>query len=96
MATRKGVRNQLKNFLWRSKSAAAENPRGSPGLDISLGSQTPEGQLRSLADLAFLVQDYETCLSVLRVLASDLKADKEWRYYAAVQVRSSPQHFNFA
>lgn len=33
------------------------------------------------------MQDYDTCLSTLRLLASDLKADKEWRHYAAVQVR---------
>jgi hypothetical protein len=87
-ATRKGVRNQLKNLLWRSKSSASELPKatGSGLVDMSLGGQTAEGQLRSLADLAFLMQDYDTCLSTLRLLASDLKADKEWRHYAAVQV----------
>lgn len=86
MATRKGVRNQLKNFLWRTKSSATETPKGSGGLDTSQGSQTPEGQLRVLADLAFLMQDYETCLAALRLLVSDLKSDREWRFYAAAQV----------
>ncbi len=54
-ATRKGVRNQLKNLLWRSKGSASEAPRAG-GVDMSLGGQTVEGQLRSLADLAFLMQ----------------------------------------
>ena len=86
MATRKGVRNQLKNFLWRSKSSVSDVPRTSA--EVSQGAQSPEGQLRSLADLAFLVQDYETCLSALRLLVLDLKFDREWKLYAAAQVDS--------
>lgn len=41
----------------------------------------------TICDLHCL-QDYETCLSALRMLASDLKSDREWRYYAAAQVAS--------
>ena len=83
MASRKGVRNQLKNFLWRSKSAASELPR--TRTDQSWASSV-EGQLRSLADLAFLMQDYDLCMTTLKTLASDLKADKDYSHHAAVQV----------
>ena len=36
-----------------------------------------------------LTQDYETSASTLRLLASDYKQDKAWKYYAGVQVRTS-------
>jgi len=58
-ATRKGVRNQLKNLLWRSKSSTSDAPKAAGGVDMSLGGQTVEGQLRSLADLAFLMQVFQ-------------------------------------
>ena len=32
------------------------------------------------------MQDYETALSTLRLLCSDLKTDKRWRQYASAQV----------
>ena len=58
------------------------------GIEGALGllPGSPEAQMRTLADLAFLMQDYETALSTLRALAADLRADKAWRPYAAVQV----------
>ena len=87
LATRKGVRNQIKNLLWRSKSSAPDLPRAAAAAGPAFGAQSVEGQLRQLADLAFLMQDYETCLSTLRLLASDLKSDKDWRHYAAAQAR---------
>jgi hypothetical protein len=46
--------------------------------------------MRALADLAFTMQDYDTALSTLRLLASDLRADKAWKQYAAVQVTILP------
>lgn len=35
-----------------------------------------------------LLQDYETALSTLRLLCSDLKTDKKWRQYASAQVHT--------
>ena len=84
MASRKGVRNQLKNLLWRSKSNAAEQPRARAGPQGWASSV--EAQLRNLADLAFLMQDYELCITTLKSLTSDLKSSKDWPHYAAVQV----------
>ena len=42
--------------------------------------------MRALADLAFMLQDYDTCASTLRLLGPELKADKAWKHYAGCQV----------
>ena len=96
-SSRRGLKNQLKTLLWRSKSSAAAREQ-----EARDGSQTPrgavagqpyaaasmEGQLRQLADLAFMMQDYETAVSTLKLLSSDARADKAWKAYAGAQVRS--------
>ncbi len=64
-------------------SAAAASANGSA---VPYGGGSVEGQMRALADLAFMMQDTDTALSTLRLLASDLRADKAWKQYAAVQV----------
>ena len=43
--------------------------------------------MRQLADLAFVMQDYETAQSTLKLLAGDYKTDKAWKHLAGVQVR---------
>ena len=56
-AARKGLRNQLKNMLWRTKGAS-----GSGGAALQAAAAQPcgpgtlEGSMRSLADLAFMLQ----------------------------------------
>lgn len=92
--SRRGLRNQLKTFLFRSKSnAAAETPRGGAtpsgaGASNQYGAATTEGQMRQLADLAFVMQDYETAQSTLKLLAGDYKTDKAYKHLAGVQVNS--------
>ena len=97
VSSRRGLKNQLKTLLWRSKSSAATREQ-----EARDGSQTPrgavvgqpyaaasmEGQLRQLADLAFMMQDYETAVSTLKLLSSDARADKAWKAYAGAQVGS--------
>ena len=91
--SRRGLRNQLKTFLFRSKSnAGAETPRGGAtpsgaGGSNQYGAATTEGQMRQLADLAFVMQDYETAQSTLKLLAGDYKTDKAFKHLAGVQVR---------
>jgi hypothetical protein len=41
--------------------------------------------MRQLADLALMLRDHETALSTLRLLATDVRADKAYRHYAAAQ-----------
>ena len=90
--SRRGLRNQLKTFLFRSKSnAAADTPRAGAtpsgaGGSNQYGAATTEGQMRQLADLAFVMQDYETAQSTLKLLAGDYKTDKAFKHLAGVQV----------
>lgn len=92
--SRRGLRNQLKTFLFRSKSnAASETPRGGAtpsgaGGSNQYGAATTEGLMRQLADLAFVMQDYETAQSTLKLLAGDYKTDKAYKHLAGVQVNS--------
>ncbi|DBA74127.1 hypothetical protein WJX77_012500 [Trebouxia sp. C0004] len=87
--SRRGLRNQLKTFLFRSKSnASSETPRAGAAAaegSAQYGAATTEGQMRQLADLAFVMQDYETAQSTLKLLASDYKTDKAWKHLAGVQ-----------
>ena len=101
LATRKGLRNQLKGLLWRNKSgtaaslASAPEPQRVPASSASgpsYGAASVEGQMRALADLAFMMQDYELAATTLRTLASDLKADKAWKHYAGCQVLLHSPH----
>ena len=89
-AARKGLRNQLKTLLWRTKGSSGSRTLDGPALQAAMapayGPGTLEGQMRSLADLAFMLQDYETCASTLRLLGPELKADKAWKHYAGCQV----------
>ena len=91
LSSRKGLRNQLKGLLWRGKSGsgaslAAEPVRVPSASGASYGAASVEGQMRALADVAFVMQDYELAASTLRLLSSDLKADKAWKHYAGAQV----------
>lgn len=92
LATRKGLRNQLRGLLWRGKSGAGSGlatepaPRMPSASGPSYGAASIEGQTRALADVAFVMQDYELAASTLRVLASDLKSEKAWKHYAGAQV----------
>ena len=90
---RKGLRNQLKGLLWRGKGATGsgagqgpETPRVASASGPTYGAASVEGQMRALADLAFILQDYDTAAATLRLLAADLKADKAWKHYAGAQV----------
>ena len=98
--SRRGLRNQLKTFLFRSKSnATAETPRagatpsGAGGAN-QYGAATTEGQMRQLADLAFVMQDYETAQSTLKLLAGDYKTDKAFKHLAGVQVSFFISHLS--
>jgi trafficking protein particle complex subunit 8 len=72
-------------MLWRKAGGDAARPATASGNPYD--HSTIEGQMRGLADLAFMMQDYETSASTLRLLASDYKQDKAWKQYAGVQVR---------
>ncbi|XP_018445909.2 uncharacterized protein LOC108817661 isoform X2 [Raphanus sativus] len=80
-ATRKGLRNQIKNLWWRKgKDDIPDSTKGS----IYTYSST-ESQIRILGDYAFMLHDYELALSSYRLISTDYKLDKAWKHYAGVQ-----------
>ena len=92
LSTRKGLRNQLNGLLWGGKSgsgaglAAESSVRVPSAAGPTYGAASMEGQMRALADVAFIMQDYELAASTLRLLSADLKSDKAWKHYAGAQV----------
>ena len=87
-STRKGLRNQFKALLGLRKPGALSPETARPvAANGTYDNSSPEGQLRQLGDLAFMLQDYETAASSYQLLAADLKADRAWRQFAATQVR---------
>jgi hypothetical protein len=102
--TRKGLKNQLKNLLFRKATAvmpiepSSQNGGGETGQNgttsniniagndiVLFPASSVEGQMRQLSDLAMTLGDYETAISTLRLLATDYKAEKAYKHYAAVQ-----------
>lgn len=84
-AQRKGLRNQLKTLLWRK---AADGGAAAPTYEAG----SLETQMHQLAVLAFLLQDYETSASTLRMLCSDYRQDKSMRHLAFAQVLGVHDH----
>ncbi|CAH8364666.1 unnamed protein product [Eruca vesicaria subsp. sativa] len=80
-ATRKGLRNQIKNLWWRK--GKDEVPDSTKGSMYTFSS--PESQIRILGDYAFMLHDYELALSSYRLISTDYKLDKAWKHYAGVQ-----------
>ncbi|MCO5560999.1 hypothetical protein L7F22_014619 [Adiantum nelumboides] len=81
VATKKGLRNQIKNLWWRKgKDEVSESSNSTM---YTVGSI--ESQIRLLADYAFMLHDYELALSNYRLISSDYKADKAWKHYAGAQ-----------
>ena len=80
-ATRKGLKNQLRSLWWRKERRDGDDATGEGG--PMYAADAPELQLRALADLAYLVQDYELAATNYRAAAAEFKADKAWRRLAA-------------
>ncbi|KAL0887791.1 hypothetical protein Bca101_011774 [Brassica carinata] len=80
-ATRKGLRNQIKNLWWRKgKDDIPDSAKGS-----TYTFSSTESQIRILGDYAFMLHDYELALSSYRLISTDYKLDKAWKHYAGVQ-----------
>eukprot|EP00249_Psilotum_nudum_P025198 c29451_g1_i1 orf=1-1410(-) len=81
VATKKGLRNQIKNLWWRKGKEEMVDAINGPMYTFS----STESQIRVLADYALMLCDYELALSNYRLLSSDYKTDKSWKRYAGVQ-----------
>ncbi|KAL3692120.1 hypothetical protein R1sor_005771 [Riccia sorocarpa] len=80
-ATRKGLKNQIKNLWWRKGKDEVPDVANGPQYTYN----SIESQIRVLGDYAFMLRDYELALSNYRLLSSDYKMDKAWKRYAGVQ-----------
>eukprot|EP00250_Pteridium_aquilinum_P007625 c17296_g1_i1 orf=72-4250(+) len=81
VATKKGLKNQIKNLWWRKGKDDVSD--SSNNAMYTFGSI--ESQIRVLADYAFMLHDYELALSNYRLISSDYKTDKAWKHYAGAQ-----------
>jgi hypothetical protein len=89
-ATRKGLKNQFKNFLWRK--GKDDNPDATKGSMYTYSST--ESQIRILGDYAFMLHDYELALSSYRLIYTDYNIDKAWKHYAGVQIWADYSSFH--
>ncbi|QDZ18133.1 trafficking protein particle complex III protein Trs85 [Chloropicon primus] len=76
-STRKGIRNQFKNYWFRKEKDNSQVVNGEP----AYSSQSIEFQIRHLGDLSFMMKDYNLALSSYRLISNDFKSDKAWKNY---------------
>ena len=81
-ATRKGLRNTFKSWWRKPKPVMAAAP-ASQTMAAAYPWESTEAQIRLLADLAFVLQDYAFALSMFRLVREDYKSDKAWRHLGA-------------
>jgi len=98
-ASRRGLKNQLKSFLFRKTPSDPGMALGDGGEGLGRGGNAPElsrtfcplrldsveAAMRSQSDLLMLVGDYATATATLKLLSSDLKSDKLHLHYASSQ-----------
>jgi hypothetical protein len=58
---------------------------------MSYPPQSPEAQMRKLADFAFMLRDWKLANSVYDLLRTDFSNDKAWKYHAGAQVCLLPK-----
>ena len=95
-ATRKGFKNQFKSWGSSLFGRAGPGEVGREGFvegsDISgpvyLYTST-EAQIRALADLAFMLQDYELAISHYKLVQADFKKDKAWKHLGGAMEMSA-------
>eukprot|EP01034_Spumella_vulgaris_P025924 gene25924-32432_t len=74
---RKGVKNVLKSF-WRKPREDADSKQGS----VKYRYDKVETQILLLADLSFMIKDFETAASMYRLVRDDYKSDKSLMHLA--------------
>eukprot|EP00890_Picochlorum_soloecismus_P000085 jgi/Picsp_1/1077/NSC_04560-R1_trafficking protein particle complex subunit 8-like len=94
-ASRRGLKNQLKSFLFRRTPSQASDISAQPSGKSSeehrddqireLNSRSVEAAMREQSDLCIMIGDYETAISTLKLLSSDLKSDRLHFHYASCQ-----------
>ncbi|KAI9295431.1 hypothetical protein K502DRAFT_329896 [Neoconidiobolus thromboides FSU 785] len=76
-----------------SPTSSSTGGSGQTSPNLGLGSPTftqyqhtsSEAQLRKLADIAFMLRDYEFSRNTYETVKKDFQADNSWRFYASAQ-----------
>lgn len=90
-SARKGIRNALKSFWRKPKAASDRAHRGA----VLYPHDSIEAQIRTLADLAFVIRDYDHAVSLYRMAKEDFKSDKvsalcmQWGGWGSACVKGS-------
>ncbi|RGB32937.1 ER-golgi trafficking TRAPP I complex 85 kDa subunit-domain-containing protein [Rhizophagus diaphanus] len=77
-----------KSITMNSQSAQSpyvSNPHNNNLVNPIYAYNTPEAQMRKLADYAFMLRDYKFAHSVYDTVKKDFSADKAWKCYAGAQ-----------
>ena len=79
-----GMRNAIKSW-WRKPKNETTNSssRMADGEILQYESSSIESQVRLLADLLFMVHDYENASNYYSMVRSDYKSDKAWLHHAS-------------
>lgn len=98
-SSRRGLKNQLRTFLFRKAPSSQSSMSAFDGSQESehaiysqsspqfqeLDKTSVEAAMRRQSDLLMMVGDYNTALSTLKLLSTDLKSDKLYFHYASAQ-----------
>lgn len=98
-SSRRGLKNQLKTFLFRKTTSSQSSMSAFDGSEESehsiysqsspqfqeLNKASVEAAMRRQSDLLMMVGDYNTAISTLKLLSADLKSDKLYFHYASAQ-----------
>lgn len=88
---RRGIAGRLFKVgrsLWGSSSRTATPVSGNGNYDPQTSSyrpDTPEAQLRKLADYAFMLRDWKLANGVYDMLRKDFSNDRAWKHHAGAQ-----------
>ena len=88
-ASRKGFKNQMKNYFFRKERDGREGSMsGASGGGGLYPPGSVEHSIRWLADLAFALTDYNLAWSSYKLLASDCKTDRAWAHHAGAMEKA--------
>ncbi|KXN68172.1 hypothetical protein CONCODRAFT_19144 [Conidiobolus coronatus NRRL 28638] len=86
-SSRRGFTGRLLNVSRRYFNTSRPNspsPTGSTPNNYTYNS--PEGQMRKLGDLAFMLRDFNLAQSTYESVKKDFQSDKSWNFYSAAQM----------
>jgi hypothetical protein len=86
-SSRRGFTGRLLNVSRRYFNTSRPNsPSPTGSTPNSYAYNSPEGQMRKLGDLAFMLRDFNLAQSTYESVKKDFQSDKSWNFYSAAQM----------